>query len=150
MGLSKGESLNNTKNYNKRNIYLINTLLIINYICYHMMWSIMTAMYINWVKVVYNKEKKIGSIFWNIWDNKEVDQRGCEFGPTIDPTGCLDSPLSPYNRSVFGSPLSPNSSSSSVSSSSTLSCTVSAVKGHYKHCDIVKKLVVPTLYNRGY
>ncbi len=34
------------------------TLLIMNYICYHVMWRIMTAMYINWIKSCLQKTKK--------------------------------------------------------------------------------------------
>ncbi len=36
-GFSIRSSENNIGNYNKKNIYLINTLLITNYICYHVM-----------------------------------------------------------------------------------------------------------------
>ncbi len=69
MALSIRRSLNNNGNHNKRNIYFISillvmyyiysnhTLLIMNYICYHVMWRIMTAMYINYIKSCLIKKK---------------------------------------------------------------------------------------------
>ncbi len=76
MALSVWRPLNNNGNHNKRNTYFINTLLVIyyifsnhtllimNYICYHVMWMIMTTMYINWIKRCLPKKhnlKLIGS-----------------------------------------------------------------------------------------